>query len=130
MLSIDSPLRVRYAETDQMGIVHHSRYLIFFEQGRTDWLRAAGSPYGKLEEQGFLLPVTRVEVRYRRPARFEDELIVRTTLVKATVVTLDHRYEVVRGGELLVQGESTVACVDREGRPRTLPDALRAVLSV
>jgi acyl-CoA thioester hydrolase len=129
-MPVTTQVRVRYAETDQMGIVHHSRYLIFFEQGRTDWLRAAGSPYGKLEEQGFLLPVTRVEVRYRRPARFEDELIVRTTLVKATVVTLDHRYEVLRGGELLVQGESTVACVDREGRPRTLPDALRAVLSV
>ena len=125
MQSTESRVRVRYAETDQMGIVHHSRYLVFFEQGRTDWLRAAGTPYGMLEEQGLLLPVTRVEARYRRPARFEDELVIRTTLVKATVVTLEHAYEVTRGGELLVQGESTVACVDREGRPQKLPEALR-----
>jgi acyl-CoA thioester hydrolase len=125
MLSFDTPIRVRYAETDQMGIVHHSRYLIFFEQGRTDWLRAAGAPYGQLEQQGFLLPVTRIEVRYRRPARFEDELIVRTTLVKASHVTLDHAYEILRGSEVLVQGESTVACVNREGKPVKLPDGLR-----
>jgi acyl-CoA thioester hydrolase len=125
MLTGETAIRVRYAETDRMGLLHHANYLVYFEQARTELLRTLGLSYRDLEDQGYLLVITKVEVRYRRPARYDDVLTVRTTVEKTTGVRIDHRYEVLRDGELVAEGSSTLACVDREGRPQLLPDLLR-----
>jgi acyl-CoA thioester hydrolase len=118
-------IRVRYAETDRMGLLHHAHYLVYFEQARTELLRQLGATYKALEDQGFLLVLTRLEVRYRKPAHYDDLLTIRTTVERVTFVRIDHRYEVLRDGELLAEGSSTLACVNREGRPQALPDFLR-----
>jgi acyl-CoA thioester hydrolase len=117
-------IRVRYAETDRMGLLHHANYLVYFEQGRTELLRARGLTYKDLEDQGFLLVVTKVEVKYRSPARYDDLLILRTKTVRTTPVRIDHAYELLRGTELLTQGTTTLACVDREGRLQRMPEFL------
>src|SRR5437588_8942842 len=125
MLSGEITVRVRYAETDRMGLLHHANYLVYFEQGRTELLRAHGLSYRDLEDRGYLLVLTRVEVRYRRPARYDDLLTVRTSVVRTTAVRIDHRYEVLCDGQLLAEGSSTLACVDRTGRPQALPEYLQ-----
>ena len=118
-------IRVRYAETDRMGLLHHANYLVYFEQARTELLRDLGATYKDMEDQGYLLVLTRVEVRYRRPAHYDDLLTVRTFVERSTSVRIDHRYEVRRGDELVAEGSSTLACVDRTGRLQALPDFLR-----
>ena len=118
-------IRVRYAETDRMGLLHHANYLVYFEQARTELLRSLGLTYKDMEDQGFLLVVTKVEVHFRRPARYDDLLTIRTTVVKTTMVRIDHRYEVFCEGRLLAEGSSTLACVDRTGRPQVLPEFLQ-----
>jgi acyl-CoA thioester hydrolase len=125
MLSGEVTIRVRYAETDRMGLLHHANYLIYFEQGRTELLRSQGLAYKDLEDKGYLLVLTKAEVRYRRPARYDDLLTVRTTVERTTGVRIDHRYELFCDGALLAEGATTLACVDREGRPQPLPDYLR-----
>jgi acyl-CoA thioester hydrolase len=124
MLSGEIPIRVRYAETDRMGLLHHANYLVYFEQGRTELLRAQGLTYKDIEDQGFFLVLTKVEVRYRRPAHYDDLLSLRTTVARMTAVRIDHRYEVHRDGVLLAEGSSTLACVDRDGRVQALPPVL------
>ena len=119
-------IRVRYAETDRMGLLHHANYLVYFEQARTELLRDQGKTYKDLEDQGFLLVLTKVEVKYRRPAFYDDLLTIRTTIQRTTPVRIEHRYEVLRGGELLAEGASTLACVDREGKLQALPEWLSA----
>jgi acyl-CoA thioester hydrolase len=126
MVSGEITIRVRYAETDRMGLLHHANYLVYFEQGRTELLRSLGLSYRDLEDQGYLLVLTKCEVRYRRPARYDDLVTVRTTVMKTTAVRIDHRYELFCDGVLLTEGITTLACVDREGRPQVLPDFLRA----
>lgn len=118
-------IRVRYAETDRMGLLHHANYLVYFEQARTELLRSVGATYKDMEDQGYLLVLTKVEVKYRKPARYDDLLTIRTTVERTTSVRIDHRYEVFREQELLAEGATTLACVDREGRPQALPDHLR-----
>jgi acyl-CoA thioester hydrolase len=125
MHSGEITIRVRYAETDRMGLLHHANYLVYFEQGRTELLRSLGLSYRDLEDQGYLLVLTKLEVRYRRPARYDDLLTLRTTVVKTTAVRIDHRYELSCDGALLAEGTTTLACVDREGRVQPLPDYLR-----
>src|SRR5216683_2877562 len=125
MLAGDITIRVRYAETDRMGLLHHANYLVYFEQGRTELLRAQGIAYKDLEDQGFLLVLTRVQVRYRSPARYDDLLTLRTTVVRTTLVKIEHRYELLRDGLLLAEGESTLGCIDREGKVQPLPPILQ-----
>jgi acyl-CoA thioester hydrolase len=124
MLSGEITIRVRYAETDRMGLLHHANYLVYFEQGRTELLRSQGLAYKDLEDKGFLMVVTRIEVKYRNPARYDDLLTLRTTVVRTTMVRIDHRYEVLRDGVVVAEGSSTLACVDREGNIQKLPDFL------
>ncbi len=114
-------IRVRYAETDRMGLLHHANYLVYFEQGRTELLRSLGYSYKDLEDQGYLLVLTKCEVRYRTPARYDDVLTLRTIVVRTTPVRIDHRYEILRDGTLVAEGTSTLACVDRSGRVQQLP---------
>src|SRR5438034_7148510 len=125
MLSGEVSIRVRYAETDRMGLLHHANYLVYFEQGRTELLRSCGLTYKELEDQGFLLVLSKIEVRYRSPARYDDLLTLKTSVVRTTAVRIDHRYEVFRERVLVAEGSTTLACVDREGRPQALPDYLK-----
>lgn len=125
MVSGEISIRVRYAETDRMGLLHHANYLVYFEQGRTELLRARGLTYKEVEDQGHFLVLARIEVRYRAPARYDDLLRLRTTVVRTTAVRIDHRYELFRDDQLLAEGTSTLACVDRQGTLQALPDFLR-----
>src|SRR5438876_6139649 len=113
MQSGEISIRVRYAETDRMGLLHHANYLVYFEQGRTELLRAQGLSYRDMEDQGYLLVLTRVQVRYRSPARYDDLLTLRTIVACTTLVKIEHRYELLRDGLLLTEGETTLGCVDR-----------------
>jgi acyl-CoA thioester hydrolase len=119
-------IRVRYAETDRMGLLHHANYLVYFEQGRTELLRQMGRSYKDVEDQGFYLVLAKVEVRYRQPARYDDLLTLRTTVTRTTPVRIEHRYEVTRDGQLLAEGSSTLACVDKDGRLQALPEWLHS----
>ena len=115
-------IRVRYNETDSMGYLHHSHYLTYCEIGRTELLRAAGGSYRRLEEQGVFIVVVKAELRYRRPARYDDLLRVRTTITRAKAAKIHHRYEITRDAELLAVAEVTLAVVDREGNVRRVPE--------
>lgn len=115
-------VRVRYAETDRMGLLHHANYLVYFEQARTELLRDYGVTYKSMEDQGFLLVLTKVEVKYKAPARYDDLLTIVTTVARSTPVRIEHKYEVFRDGQLLAEGFTTLACVDREGKVQALPD--------
>ncbi|HWY88799.1 MAG TPA: thioesterase family protein [Gemmataceae bacterium] len=126
MLTGEVTIRVRYAETDRMGLLHHANYLVYFEQGRTELLRSLGVSYRDMEDQGFLLVLTKVLVRYRSPARYDDLLTLRTTVMRTTLVKIEHRYELLRDGLLLAEGETTLGCVDREGKVQPLPATLAA----
>jgi acyl-CoA thioester hydrolase len=119
------PIRVRYFETDAMGVVHHAFYLTYFEEARVEALRRLGASYKTMEEEGFFLVITRVELNYKRPAYFEDQLSVRMRIERMTTVRIDHAYQIMRNGEVLVEGKTTLACVHRDGKPRPLPDLLR-----
>lgn len=120
-------LRVRYSECDPMGVTHHAVYPIWLEIGRTELLRASGVTYAQLEAAGALLVVTRLEVRYRLPARYDDELEVLTRVAGGGRARIDHAYEVRRvgasgvAGDLCAEATSTIACVDAAGRPCPLP---------
>lgn len=115
-------IRVRYAETDRMGLLHHANYLVYFEQARTELLRNKGRAYREMEDQGFFLVLAKIEVKYKRPAKYDDVLTIRTTVSRTTPVRIEHAYKVLRGSELLAEASSTLACVDKEGRLQALPD--------
>ena len=123
-LSHEISFRVRYAETDRMGLLHHANYLVYFEMGRTELLRQRGISYRDIEDSGHLLVVVEVGCKFKRPAYYDDLLTLRTTVERVTHVKIVHRYEVLRDGVLLAEGHSTLACVDREGKPQALPESL------
>jgi acyl-CoA thioester hydrolase len=118
-------IRVRYQETDGQGRVHHANYLTWFELGRVELLRAMGHSYRELEAAGVLLVVAELSVQYYLPAFFDDVLVLRITTVRAKGARIEHRYEVLRGDDLLAEGSTTVACIDRQGRVARLPEWLR-----
>ena len=118
-------IRVRYAETDRMGLLHHANYIVYFEQGRTELLRKRGLTYRDIEDSGHLMVIVDVGCKFKRPAYYDDLLTLLTVVERVTHVKIVHRYEVRRDGQLLAEGHSTLACVDREGRPQALPDSLR-----
>ncbi|MEM6458582.1 MAG: thioesterase family protein [Planctomycetota bacterium] len=122
--SIAVPVRVRYPECDPMGVVHHAVYPVWFELARTELLRARGQTYRDLEAAGVYLVVAKLSVRYRRPARYDDELTIQAEARPTAGVKLEHRYEVRRGDELLAVADTTLACVDGEGRLRPVPEAV------
>jgi acyl-CoA thioester hydrolase len=108
---------VRYAETDMMGIVYHGSYLPWFEIGRTTLLKDQGLSYRDLEAAGYRLPVLEVAVKYLKPAFYDDELTIVTTLAEKPVIRIQLAYEVRRGDELLATAQTAHAFIDREGRP-------------
>lgn len=117
-------LRVRYAESDPMGYLHHSKFFEFFEMGRTELLRAAGFRYRDLEDRGVLFAVARIECRFRSPARYDDELTLTTRIERMTRARIDHSYVLRRGTIIVAEATSTLACIDRSGRPQPIPDEL------
>lgn len=118
-------IRVRYQETDAMGILHHANYLTYFEIGRTELMRAGGACYRDLEADGLLMVVVKLNVRYRQPARYDDVLRLQTRAERITVSRIEHSYRLWRGADLLAEAESTMACVDRQGRLQRVPEWLR-----
>ena len=122
--SHDINVRVRYAETDRMGLLHHANYFVYFEMGRTEMLRSRGISYRGIEDSGHFLVVIDLGCKYRKPAYYDDLLTIRTTVARVTHVKIIHEYHVLRDGVLLAEGHSTLACVDREGKPQALPAIL------
>jgi acyl-CoA thioester hydrolase len=121
-------LRVRYAETDQMGVVYHANYLIWCEIGRTELIRTLGLPYAELERTaGILLAVADASIRYHASARYDDPVRVLTTLadVRSRTITFDYLITNADSGARLVTARTTLVCLDRSGRPVTLPAPLR-----
>lgn len=124
-------VRVRYAETDRMGVVYYANYLVWFEVGRTEWLRETGWSYRELEADGIALPVIEVHCEYRQPARYDDELVIATRASLLTPVRIRFDYEIVRSRDNVatVTGHTVHAALDADGRPCRLPDRVRAMFS-
>lgn len=125
-----STLRVRYAETDAMGVVYHANYLVWFEVGRGDFFREMGQDYAEWEQEGYLLPVTEASVRYHASARYGDIVIVQTCLerVRSRSVTLSYEAIHAGTGQRLASGRTRHLCTDRQGNVRRLPgDLLQAL---
>jgi acyl-CoA thioester hydrolase len=125
-----SRVRVRYAETDKMGIVYYAHYFVWFEIGRTEWLRETGWTYRAMEDEGFGLPVIAARCEYRSSARYDDDLRVETRARLVTPIRLAFEYRVIRVADeqLIATGETVHATVDRTGRPVRLPARVKDLL--
>ncbi len=132
MKNYEFQVRVRYAETDQMGVVYHGNYAQYFEMGRVEWLRNLGVSYRWMEENGVMLPVVSLSMNYKKPARYDDLLTVRTIFKSQTSVKIEFDYEIVNEkGELLTIGNSVLVFVDmKTGRPVLPPEYITEKLSV
>ena len=126
-----STVRVRYAETDKMGIVYYANYLVWFEIARTDWLRTTGWTYRSMEDEGYGLPVIEAHCDYKRSARYDDEVAITVTARLVSAVRLAFDYTVSRpaDGTLIASGHTIHAAVDRAGRPVRLPARVKDVLT-
>lgn len=115
----ESKIRVRYAETDAMGIVYHSNYYVWFEVGRGDFLRRFDMSYKQMEEMGIILPVVETHCRYRIPAQYDDLLTIRTQVKELGAVKLSFQYQVIRDldNTLLAEGETVHAFTDKTKKP-------------
>jgi acyl-CoA thioester hydrolase len=120
-------VRVRYADTDRMGVVYYANYLVWFEVGRTEWLRETGWSYREMEQDGVSLPVIEAHCEYRRPARYDDEVEIATRATLVTPVRIRFDYEVWRAGEDSPSsvGHTVHAALDPNGRPCRLPPRVR-----
>lgn len=133
----ETTLRARYGETDQMGIIYHPNYYIYFEIGRTEFLREMGGmSYKDMEEAGVMLPIVETHCKYRVPAKYDDQLIVRTMIKEMTAARITFSYQLIRAvdGVLLAEGETTSGFTNMEGRPINLkkkyPDIYDKLLNV
>jgi acyl-CoA thioester hydrolase len=120
-------VRVRYAETDRMGVVYYANYFVWFEVGRTDWLRQTGWTYREMERDGISLPVIEAQCEYRQPARYDDEIEIATNGTLVTPVRVRFDYALSRSGDdtAIAAGHTVHAAVDPDGRPCRLPDRVR-----
>lgn len=123
MKKYDYTVRVRYAETDQMGVVYHGNYAQYFEIGRVEWLRNLGISYKKMEDLGVMLPVVSLTMNYKKSAYYDDDLTIRTIFKKMTSVKIEFDYELYnQNGDLLTTGNSVLVFVNMEtGRPMAAP---------
>ncbi|MFZ5973787.1 MAG: acyl-CoA thioesterase [Bacillota bacterium] len=128
MFVSETRIHVRYAETDRMGIVHHSNYAVWFEEARTEFLNALGYSYAQIEDEGILLPLTDLKCSFKKPAQYEEDIIVRTRISRATCVRIQFVYEVldVNDGSLIATGQTDHAWTDAALVPvnimKRLPD--------
>ena len=120
--SCEIEIRVRYAECDRMGYVHHSKYFEYFEMARTELLRANGFRYRDLEDRGVLFVVAKTACRFHRPAAYDDLLTLRVRVTRQTRARIDHEYQLYRDGLLLCEATTTLACVDRDGKLIPIPN--------
>ena len=131
-LMSESRFRARYAETDQMGVVYYSNYLVWMEIGRTDLCREAGFSYHEMEtEGGIAIAVAEAHCRYRMPARYDDMILVRTSLIEVRSRALGFAYEILNEATstLLAEGETRHIAIDQAGRPKSIPERYRRMLS-
>lgn len=130
MISFEHKLRVEYHHTDQMGIVHHSNYIKFFEAARTEWLRAVGMTYAEMERRGVMMPIVDVHVKYRQPAYYDEVLSVSVFVDELPMARMIFRYEI-RGedGRDVASGTTTLGFIDSvTRRPQRAPEWLMEVL--
>ena len=123
-------VRVRYSETDQMGVVYHGNYIPYFEIGRVEWLRNKGVSYKSLEESGIALPIVSMTINYKKSARYDDLLVVKTKFKKHSTVKIEFDCEIwSEQNELLTTAAFILVFVDlKTGRPTTPPDAIKLLL--
>ena len=121
MISSETSIVVRYAETDMMGIVYHANYLPWLEMGRTQLLKERGFPYTELEAQGLFLPVIEINVKYRCPAKYDDTIVVRTVMQEKPFVKIRLEYEVLKEGEAIATGHSVHAFMNSDGQAIKAP---------
>lgn len=125
---VETTVRVRYAETDQMGVAYYANFFVWMEMGRTEYCRACGFTYREMEEcDGAYIIVAEAHCQYKAPARYDDLLLIRTRLVESRSRVVTFYYEILNQetGQLLATGETTHVVTDKNGRPRTLPERYR-----
>ena len=129
--AIDSDIRVRYAETDQMGVAYYANYLVWFEVGRSEFCRRRGFRYVDLEALGYKLVVTDVQCRYRNSARYDETIIVRTRLQGVNKRMITFGYQILRKNqeEVIAEGETRHICVDSNGKTKSLPEKFLVCLT-
>lgn len=130
MNSFETQIRVEYHHTDQMGIVHHSNYVKFFEVARTEWLRAAGLTYAEMERRGVMMPIVEVQIKYRQPAYYDELITVRAEVDELPMARMTFRYAI-RGedGRDIASGSTTLGFIDKDTRrPQRAPKWLMEVL--
>lgn len=128
-MSYDFPIRVYYEDTDLAGIVYYANYLKFTERARTEWLRAAGVDQTAMKAQGVVFAARRVEADYLSPARFDDALVVRSSLHQMTPARIVLQQDVRRGDALLFSSRVTIVCMTTSGRPTRIPDIVKKVFT-
>ena len=126
MYKNQTQIRVRYGETDQMGVVYHANYASYFEVGRTEWLREYGITYKSMEETGVMLPVISLEIKYKNSARYNDLLTIKTSIKKLPSARIEFDYELVNeSGDLLATGSTDLVFINmKRNRPMRCPDYL------
>jgi acyl-CoA thioester hydrolase len=123
--AVEVQIRVRYAECDAMGYLHHARYWEYFEQARTELLRANGVRYRDLEAAGVYFVVYKCSCTYRHPVQYDDLVTVRVSITRQSRTRIDHAYTIRRNGDLCCEAATTLACIGRDGRPIVMPEALQ-----
>ena len=121
---IEIHTRVNYHECDPQNMAHHSRYVIWLENARCEMLRTQSVSYAELEKRGIYFVVARLNLRYRKAARYDDQIRIVIRQTAGTSVKVEHEYAIYRGDELLTEADSTLVCVDASGRPRVIPSEL------
>jgi acyl-CoA thioester hydrolase len=122
-MSANKPLELRviFGDTDQMGVVYYANYLRYFEAARAHFTRERGMPYAEFEKMGYALPVIEAHVKYRASLRYDDLFAVHLVVAERKRVTVKFSYEIRRGGQLMADGFTSHACLDRNGRPTAMP---------
>lgn len=120
---VETTFHVRYAETDQMGIVHHAAYVIWLEEGRSNWMRAHGRSYAQLEREGLVLAVSELHIRYSQPARYDQRVTIQCWIEEVRSRQVQFNYHILEAASetVLVTGHSKHICLDREGRVALIP---------
>lgn len=125
---IETSIRISYADTDQMGMVYYANYLVYFERGRTEWLREHGLTYRQMEEKGMYFPVIESICKYHSPARYDDIISVQTTVADLGAASVTFGYEIRCGDRLIATGSTKHPLVNREFRPVRIPADIRSLL--
>jgi acyl-CoA thioester hydrolase len=128
---VETTFHVRYAETDQMGIVHHSAYVVWLEEGRSHWLRANGRSYADFEREGLALAVSELQVRYGQPARYDQRVTIRCWIEEVKSRQVIFSYEVVEAstGTIFATGSTKHICIDQAGKVAKIPESWREFLN-